>query len=123
MQDDICQGLMQKNKLSIHIETRNTYYDNIDTGESIYSFLSRSKLFEKLMPKEFQFFDNYKDYIMNYLTKIESQSDDALDVLTHKNTKFIFYQFNQYLAQIGKPLKLIRHSVIAHDNYKRFINV
>ena len=75
------------------------------------------------MPKEFQFFDNYKDNIMNYLTKIESQSDDALDVLTHKNTKFIFYQFNQYLAQIGKPLKLIRHSVIAHDNYKRFINV
>ena len=82
---------MQKNKFSIRIETRNTYYDNIDTGESIYSFLSRSKLYEKLMPKELQFFDNYKDYIMNYLTKIESQSDDALDVLTHKNTKFLFY--------------------------------
>ena len=58
---------------------------------------------------------------MNYLTKIESQSDDALDVLTHKNTKFLFYQFNQYLAQIGKALKLIRHTVIADDNYKLFI--
>ena len=53
--------------------------------------------------EEFQFFDSYDEYIMNYLTKIESESDD---VLSHKNTKFIFYQFNQYLAQIGQPLKL-----------------
>ena len=56
--------------------------------------------------EEFQFFDSYDEYIMNYLTKIESESDDVLDMLYHKNTKFIFYQFNQYLAQIGQPLKL-----------------
>ena len=30
---------------------------------------------------------------------------------------FFFYQFNQYLAQIGPPLKSIRHTVIAGDNY------
>ena len=48
---------------------------------------------------------------MNYLMKIESESDDVLDMLSHKNAKFLFYQFNQYLAQIGKPLKLIRHTV------------
>ena len=28
---------MQRKKLSIHIETENIYYDNIDTGQSIYS--------------------------------------------------------------------------------------
>ena len=40
-------------------------------------------------------------------------------MLSHRNTKFLFffYQFNQYLAQIGKPLKLIRHTVIEDDNY------
>ena len=38
LQDDICESLMQRNKLSIHIETGNIYYDNADTGESIYSF-------------------------------------------------------------------------------------
>ena len=38
-------------------------------------------------------------------------------MLSHKNTKFLFYQFNQYFAQMGKPLKSIRHTVIAHDNY------
>ena len=72
------------------------------------------------MYEEFQFFDSYEDYIMNYLTQIESESDDVLDMLDmlpYKNTKFLFYQFNQYLAQIGKPLKLIRHTVIADDSY------
>lgn len=38
LQDDICQGLIQRNRLSIHIETGNIYYDNFDTRDSIYSF-------------------------------------------------------------------------------------
>ena len=109
---------MQRNKLSIHIETGNIYYDNIDTGESIYSFfIAQQDHTKKLMFEEFQFFDSYEDYILNYLTQIESEKDDVLDILSHKNTKFLFYQFNQYLAQIGKPLKLIQHTVIADDNY------
>ena len=69
------------------------------------------------MPEEFQFFDSYEDYIMNYLTQTESESDNVLDMLAYKNTKFLFYQFNQYLVQIGQPLNLIRRTVIADNNY------
>ena len=69
------------------------------------------------MPEEFQFFDSYEDYIMNYLTQTESESDNVLDMLAYKNTKFLFYQFNQYLVQIGQPLNLIRDTVIADNNY------
>ena len=54
---------------------------------------------------------------MNYLTQIESESDDLLDMIFHKSTQFLFYQFNQYLAQIGKLQKSIRHTVLANDNY------
>ena len=43
LQDDLCQALMQRNKLSTHIETGNIYYDNIDTGESICSFFIAQK--------------------------------------------------------------------------------
>ena len=42
------------------------------------------------MPEEFQFFDSYEDYIMNYLTQTESESDNVLDMLAYKNTKFLF---------------------------------
>ena len=87
---------MQRNKLSIHIEKGNIYYDNVDTGESIYSFfIAQQDHTKKLMSEEFQFFDSCEDYIMNYLTQIETESDDVLDMLSHKNTKFLFYQFNQ----------------------------
>ena len=96
---------MQRNKLSIHIQTGSIYYDNIETEESICSsFITQQDHTKKILSKEFQLFDSYEDYIMNYLTKIESESDYVLDMLSHKNTKFLFYQFNQYLAQIGKPL-------------------
>ena len=69
------------------------------------------------MSEEFHFFDNYEDYIMNYLTQIESKSADVFDMLSHKKNKISFWSFNQYLAQIGKPLKLIRHTITADDNY------
>ena len=42
------------------------------------------------MPKEFQFFDSYEDYVMNYLTQIKCESDGVFDMLFHKNTKFLF---------------------------------
>ena len=73
-------------------------------------FLSRNKIIQKkLVSEEFQFFNGYEDYIMNYLTQIEIESDDVLDMLTHKNTKYLFYQFNQHLVQVRQPLKLIRN--------------
>ena len=30
---------MRQNRLGIHIETGNLYYDNMNTGESIYEFI------------------------------------------------------------------------------------
>ena len=36
---------MQRNKLTIHIETGNIHYDNFNTGESI---LSRRKITQKI---------------------------------------------------------------------------
>ena len=69
------------------------------------------------MSEEFQFFDSYEEYIMNYMTAIENETDDELDMLTNKNSKFLFYHFNQYLAQICQPLKFVRHSVISDNNY------
>ena len=54
---------------------------------------------------------------MNYMTAIENQTDDELDIFINKNLKFVFYHFNHYLAEIGQPLKFVRHSVISDDNY------
>ena len=41
------------------------------------------------MSEQFQFFDSYEEYIMNYLTQTENESDDALDMVTNKDTNFL----------------------------------
>ena len=38
---------MQRNKSSIDIETGNSYYDNVDTGESIYSIFTAQQEYTK----------------------------------------------------------------------------
>ena len=38
-----CLLIICKNKLSIHIETGNIYYDNLNTNESIYNFILARK--------------------------------------------------------------------------------
>ena len=34
---------MKANKLKIHVESGNIYYDNIDTNESLYSFFENQE--------------------------------------------------------------------------------
>ena len=38
LQSDFCQELFIENKLKIHIETGNIFFNNLDTNESIYDF-------------------------------------------------------------------------------------
>ena len=54
---------------------------------------------------------------MNYLTQIESESDDVLDMLSHKNTKFIFLPIQSIFSTNRTTSKIKRHTVIADDNY------
>ena len=82
---------VQINKQINKCKTGKIYYDNVDTGESICSFfITQQDHTKKLVSEEFQFFDSYEEYIMNYLTQIENETDDAPDMLTDKNTKFFF---------------------------------
>lgn len=41
LQSDECKEILLTNKLQIHIETGNIYYNNQDTNESIYDFFSK----------------------------------------------------------------------------------
>ena len=89
-------------------------------GESIYSFLiARQDHTKKLMSEKFQFFDSYEDYFINYLTQIESESDNVLDMLCQKKNTISFLSIQSIFSANGKifKLKLIRHTVIAADNY------
>ena len=43
LSSDVGSQILRENKLSIHIETANIFYENYNTNESIYNFLLRQQ--------------------------------------------------------------------------------
>ena len=77
--------------------------------------------------------DDYEDYFMKYLVNIKNGKDKKYDILTNKNSKFLIYQFNDYLRQINEPTKPVRHNVVLNyeisfeilqnENWQYFIEI
>ena len=108
---------MKTNKLKIHVESVNIDHNNTNTNESIYSFFKNQEdETKKWIDFEFILSDEYNDYFMKYLVNIKDGEDEKYDMLTNKNSKFLFYHFNGYLRQINEPTKPIRHSVVVDDD-------
>ena len=57
------------------------------------------------MPIEFEISDNYENYILEYIHSMKNRSDNKYDMLTHKNSEFLFYNFNNFLNRIGQQPK------------------
>ena len=84
LQGVTCSELMKKNKLKIHVDTGNVYYDNTDTNGSTYGFfLAQEDDTEKFIDFEFIYSGSYEQYFNEYLLKINQKNDDAIDVLTN----------------------------------------
>ena len=43
LQSYFCQEILIQNKLKIHIETGNIFFNNLDTNESIYNFFQKQE--------------------------------------------------------------------------------
>ena len=116
LQSDECKEILLWNKLKIHVETGNIYYDNKDTNESIYSFLSAQQDPDKAsIDSEFIFAGSYEDYFQWLIVDFDSYEKTKPDVLTNKNSKFLFYCFNDFLQQRFREPKPVRHSTITDD--------
>ena len=48
---------------------------------------------------------------------IKNVNDNRYDMFTHKNSKYLFYNFNNYLNRTGIPVQFVRHTLIYDDNY------
>ena len=51
-----------------------------------------------------------------YIVAIRSKNDNTYDMLNHKNSKFLFYNFNGFLNRINQPVQLIRYTTVADDD-------
>ena len=70
---------------------------------------------KKWIDFEFILSDDYNDYFMTYLVNIKVKMT-SIDMLTYKNSIFLFYHFNDYLRQINETTKPLCHRIVADDD-------
>ena len=70
---------------------------------------------KKLLKLELSYAGGFGSYRSKYLTVIKLVSYDKYDMLTHENSKFLFYQYNDYLDRNKRPMGRVKHTIILED--------
>ena len=113
---DYCARTLRENKLTIHIEIDSIYYENFNTNESFYDYIFvQQDANKKTLKTKFSFSRNFNQYIREFQVGIKAQDEDKYDMLTNKNSKFLFYRFNDFLQMRNQDMRLIRYSIIVQD--------
>ena len=113
---DYCKEMLEKNDLKIHIETGNIYYEDNDINKSIFEFMKNQQDSTKgKINFDLMYDGNYKDYFRWILNGFDVYEKTKLDFLIFKNTKYLYYCFNDFLESQGQPLIKIKHSKVTDD--------
>ena len=116
IQSEYCKEILENNNLKIHTETGNIYHKNTDTNESVFDFFKNQQNSSKADIKfDFIYDGNYDNYFRWVIQGFDSYEKNKLDVLTYKNTMFLFYRFNDLLNQSGCNIKVVKHSAVTDD--------
>ena len=88
---EYCAEIMRESKLSIHIETGNIYYDNMNTGESLYEFILNQQVeTKKSITATLSYGGFLEDYLKEFLSGIDAETDDRFGTLTNKDISIFF---------------------------------
>ena len=91
---DLGRKTMTENKLSIHVESGDIFYDNHNTSENFYSFLLSQRNNEAAyVPKKISYKNSFEAYIGSFLQSFSIDDQEKFDILSLKNSKYLFYQF------------------------------
>ena len=113
---DECQDALERDGISIHVSSGDIFINNQNTSESLYTFFNNQQdETKKEIPLDFTYDDDLTDYMTKYLPAINEFDEVKHDFLTNKNSKFLFYLFNKYQQDRGRPKYPIRHSTLTDD--------
>ena len=102
---------MTQNKLSIHVESGDVFYDNHNTEENFYSFsLSQQNDEAAYVPKKFSYNNTFEKYITSFLQNFSIDDQEKFDLLAFKNSKYLFYRFNDFVKMYGNPRYKLLHT-------------
>ena len=86
---DLGRKTMTQNKLSIHVESGDIFYDNHNTGENFYNFLLSQQNDEAAyVPKKLSYKNSFEAYIGSFLQSFSIDDQEKFDLLAFKNSKY-----------------------------------
>ena len=90
--------------------SRNIFYDNCNTNESIYSFLlNQQDETKQIIHATLPYSDSFSNYLKYFLDDLDNETVKKFDFFEHKNVKHLFYKFNNYLVFNGQNTVPVRH--------------
>ena len=108
---------MTSNKLSIHVESGDIFYENHNTGENFYNFLIAQQNEQAAdIPKKFSFRSSFELHISSFLSAFSIDDAEKYDLFTHKKSKYLFYSFNDSVKTYGSYRRIIRHTLKMKDS-------
>ena len=108
---DLGLKTMTQNKLSIHVESGEMFYDNHNTGENFYNFLLSQQNDEAAyVPKKLSYRNSFETYISSLLQSFSIDDQEKFDLLAFKNSKYLFYRFNDFIKAYGNPRYKLLHT-------------
>ena len=108
---------MTSNRISIHVETADIFYENYNTGENFYNFLIVQQNEQAAdIPKKFSYGNTFEEYIGKFLPAFSIDDVEKYDLYAHKNSKYLFYHFNNYVKAYGSHRRKIKHTLKLKDS-------
>ena len=108
---------MTSNRLSIHIANGDIFYENFNTGENFYNFLmNQQNKNAAFVPKKFTYRNTFERYMNSFLPAFLIDDVEKYDLYANKNSKCLFYHFNDYVKSYGSKRRKIRHTQKLKDS-------
>ena len=101
---------MTQNKLSIHVESGDIFYDDHNTGENFYSFLLSQQNDEAAyVPEKFSYKNSFQADIGSFLQNFSIDDQEKFDLFAFKNSKYFFYRLNGFIKAYGNSRYRLLH--------------
>ena len=108
---------MTNNSLSIHIESGDIFYQNFNTGENFYNFLTAQQNDQTAtVPKRFSYHHSFEHYLQNFLPSFSLDNVDKFDLYSNKYAKYLLYRFNDYIKMSDGKKQIIKHTLKIKDS-------
>ena len=115
---DVEQNLMTNNRLYIHAESGNIFYQNFNTNENFYIFILAQQVETKaaIIPKGISYCYSFEKYIKKYLPSFSIYDVQKFDFFSNKNSKYLLYNFNDQIEALGGKKQIIQHTANIKDS-------